>query len=91
MLITITLCKFIRPMITTTEVYVETLRDKHQLDINSDGTECPTLVGTNNEHNKNMALQNISRNDVMQALSVTQTYRHFETQITDLPSQQREE
>ena len=39
---------------------VDTLRNKHLHDNNSDGTECPTLVGTNNEPNKIKAI-NYSR------------------------------
>ena len=47
---------------------VETLRNKHLQDNNSDRTECSTLVGTNNEPNKIKAI-NYSRSD-----QVTITY-----------------
>ena len=60
MLITTFNCKFIRPKTTLNEVCVDTLRNKHLHDNNSDGTECPTLVGTNNEPNKIKAI-NYSR------------------------------
>ena len=52
--------KFIRPKTTSHEVCVDTLRNKHLHDNNSDGTECPTSVGTNNEPNKIKAI-NYSR------------------------------
>ena len=48
--------KFIRPKTTLNEVCVNTLRNKHLHDNNSDGTECPTSVGTNNEPNKIKAI-----------------------------------
>ena len=62
MLITIFVYKFIRPKTTVIEVCVETLRNKHLQDNNSDRTECSTLVGTNNEPNKIKAI-NYSRSD----------------------------
>ena len=62
MLISIFVYKFIRPKTTVNEVCVEPLRNKHLHDNNSDGTECPTLVGTNNEPNKIKAI-NYSRSD----------------------------
>ena len=62
MLMTIFDYKFIRPKITSTEVCVKTLRNKHLQDNNSDGSECSTLVGTNNKPNKIKAI-NYSRSD----------------------------
>ena len=62
MLITIFVYKFIRPKTTSTEVCNETLRNEHLQDDNSDGTECSTSVGTNNEPNKIKAI-NYSRSD----------------------------
>ena len=62
MLITIFDYKFIRPKTTVTEVCVETLRNKHLQDNNSDRTKCSTLVGTNNEPNKIKAIY-YSRSD----------------------------
>ena len=62
MLITIFVYKFIRPKTTVNEVCVEPLRNKHLHDNNSDRTECPTSVGTNNEPNKIKAI-NYSRSN----------------------------
>ena len=64
MLITLFNYKFIRPKTTVTEVCVDTLRNKHLHDNNSDGTECSTLIGTNNEPNKIKAIDYSRSNQV---------------------------
>ena len=76
MLITTFDYKFIRPKTTSNEVCVDTLRNKHLYDNNSDRTECSTLVGTNNKSNKIKAI-NYSRSDKVTISAMVQHQTHF--------------